>query len=201
MTTFSAWYTGAVCHFIYPLYPQLARRCLPAALTGSTLAVGLGCTMLDNFIHSPFFYIPSFFLYTDMVQGATLSQAAHHLWNDWMPVVQSCLVLWLPLQLINFTVIPPARRVVFINAVCVVWNVVIDHLAHRKLHESHQSIKQTIKKSNMTSESIPGIDRRHGTAHEATDAGSDIHTIISEQEAIQPRDQLIRLATQLQSFS
>jgi len=186
MTTFSAWYTGAICHFVYPLYPKLARHCLPAALAGSTFAVGLGCTIIDNFVHSPFFYTPSFFLYTDIMQGATLEQAAHHLQDDWALVVQSCMAVWLPLQLINFTVVPPARRVVFINAVNVVWNVVIDHLAHGKPHDSHDSIV-----SGAVSGKVPC-----GAAHESTYAGC-------EQEAVQPwdTDTLKALAARMQGFS
>ena len=82
LTSFTALYNGALCHFVYPLYVPLSRCFMPTS--ASALMVGVGCTMIDNVIHSPLFYLPSYYFYVDTVQGATLTEAEEHLRRDWL---------------------------------------------------------------------------------------------------------------------
>lgn len=132
MLSFGAAYQGVLCHFVYPLYAPLSRLCLRGAgLPLSTLAVGLGCSAIDNAIHSPFFYLPTFYLWVDTMQGSTAAEAWRHLRAEWAEVMRTCVVIWVPLQLLNFTLVPPARRVVFMNSCMLGWNVILDYMSHR----------------------------------------------------------------------
>ena len=94
-------------------------------------AVGLGCSAIDNAIHSPFFYLPTFYLWVDTMQGSTAADAWRHLRAEWVEVMRTCVVIWVPLQLLNFTLVPPARRVVFMNSCMLGWNVILDYMSHR----------------------------------------------------------------------
>jgi len=75
-----------LCHFVYPWYPVISKLFIPAARHGSAMLVGLGGTCIDNFIHSPCFYLPSFYFYTDQVQGSSFTEAKEHLKAEWWEV-------------------------------------------------------------------------------------------------------------------
>jgi len=38
--------------------------------------------------------------------------------------------MWVPVQFVNFTYVPVQLRVAFVNAGCLVWNVLLDFIAH-----------------------------------------------------------------------
>jgi|EP01043_Picozoa_sp_COSAG02_P014328 protein Mpv17 len=130
LTSFTALYNGALCHVVYPLYSPLSRCFLPAS--ASVMLIALGCTMIDNIIHSPLFYLPSYYLYVDTVQGKTLAEASQHLCEDWLEVTATCFAIWVPVQGINFAVVPPAQRVMFMNVGLLAWNVLLDYMSHRR---------------------------------------------------------------------
>ena len=130
MASFGGMYTGALCHYVYPWYPKLVTRFMPKLFQSSALWIGLGCTVIDNFIHNPIFYIPAFYLYTDTVQGASFDESCRHLRSDWVSVASTCWIVWVPLQTLNFSVVPPSGRIIFVNVCNLVWNVVIDFLSH-----------------------------------------------------------------------
>ena len=137
LTSFTALYNGVLCHIVYPLYTPLSRCFLP--VTASAMLIGAGCTAIDNVIHSPFFYLPSYYLYVDTVQGASLAEAAQHLREDWLEVTTTCFAIWVPIQGINFSVVPAAQRVMFMNVALLAWNVLLNFMSHRheEEHEEH----------------------------------------------------------------
>jgi len=93
MSSFGGMYTGALCHYVYPWYPRLVLRFMPAIFSSTVLWRGIGCTVVDNFIHNPIFYIPTFYLYTDAVKGASLEESKRHLQHDWY-VHEHSLCVW-----------------------------------------------------------------------------------------------------------
>eukprot|EP00931_Biecheleriopsis_adriatica_P078504 TRINITY_DN51967_c0_g1_i1.p1 TRINITY_DN51967_c0_g1~~TRINITY_DN51967_c0_g1_i1.p1 ORF type:complete len:245 (-),score=16.04 TRINITY_DN51967_c0_g1_i1:82-816(-) len=131
MTSFGAMYTGALCHYVYPWYTVLVVRHFPQWFARTTFRRGLGACLIDNFIHNPVFYIPAFYIYTDVVTGRTIAEAKKHLKDEWTEVTKTCATMWIPLQLFNFTVVPPWGRVAFVNAMNLVWNIIIDFLSNR----------------------------------------------------------------------
>ena len=133
-SSFSGLYTGGVCHFAYAMYPPLVLRFFPAWFAGSPLRIGMGCALIDNGIHSPLAYIPCYFIWCDTVQGSSFQDALAHLKRDWLEVWVHCVGMWIPLQALNFTVVPAAQRVIFVNCCNLVWSVVMDYLSHKEAH-------------------------------------------------------------------
>ena len=123
MASFGGMYTGALCHYVYPWYPKLVTRFMPKLFQSSALWIGLGCTVIDNFIHNPIFYIPAFYMYTDVVKGATKEEAIAHIKEEWYEVASVCMAVWLPAQLATFTVVPVKWQVLFMNACSVIWSM------------------------------------------------------------------------------
>ena len=131
VVSFSTLYTGGLCHYVYPMYPVWAARMIPRAIGSSTLSNGIGCTVIDNCIHSPFIYLPTFYYWTGTIQGESVKEAHQHLKDDWWIVASTCFYMWVPIQFLNFTVVPPRYRLVFVNVCNLVWNTTLDYLAHR----------------------------------------------------------------------
>ena len=110
---------------------MLVVRHFPQIFSKSALGRGVGASIIDNAIHNPIFYIPTFYVYTDSIKGSSLESSLEHLKQEWHEVAATCAAMWVPLQILNFTVVPPAGRVAFVNAMNLIWNVVIDFLSHR----------------------------------------------------------------------
>lgn len=142
LTVFGCTYVGFFLHFLYQAYPVFAmagaRRFLPASLhslqgkihSTKTLQHSFACALVDN-VHCAIIYIPAFFLAVGLMQGDRLRKAIENLRQEWLVTYISCTAFWVPYMWFNFTVMPPSRRVQFMAAGNMVWNVVIDYLAHR----------------------------------------------------------------------
>ena len=125
MTAFGVFYSGGVSLMVYNSY----RRILPAWFLRSPAREGLGSTVLDNFIHTPFLYTPAFYVSTGLLQGATMKDTVATMCDGYWQSTAACWVMWIPLQAINFSVVPPYLRVAVMNVGCLAWNVLIDYIA------------------------------------------------------------------------
>ena len=68
-------------------------------------------TLLDNFVHVPFCYIPSFYVGTSLLRGEGAESSLASLRNNWWESVTACITFWLPAQFVIFSMVPPAGRV------------------------------------------------------------------------------------------
>lgn len=83
---------------------------------------GLVRTAVDQGIFAPFVYIPMYFTAMPLLEGKSWAKAKENLRENWLQVVETNAAVWVPVQLINFTLIPPAMRLVIVNCVGVGWN-------------------------------------------------------------------------------
>ena len=126
LTTFCTFYHGLVNPIIYKSYQNI----IPKFLQTSSIRYGLACTTVDNLIHVPFIYTPTFFLSTNLLQGQDWNSSWNSLSNGLIPSVTACWTMWFPLQFINFTIVSSHMRATFVNIGCLVWNVAIDHISN-----------------------------------------------------------------------
>lgn len=56
-----------LCTRLYQVLPSL----LPFSLTKTRIRTGIGCTMLDNFVHVPLLYMPAYYSVVGFLQGDT----------------------------------------------------------------------------------------------------------------------------------
>merc|ERR1712190_4379 len=96
----------------------------------NSLVHSLGCACTDN-IHCLALYIPAYFLSVGILQGDSWKESRENLGREWITTYVTCTGFWVPFMWVNFTVMPPDRRVQFMVVRNLLWNVVIDHLAHR----------------------------------------------------------------------
>lgn len=128
-SAFTGIYIGGCCGYIYALYPWVARRLLRRA--PSAKEEGVVASLLDNFLHVPALYIPTFYLGTNLMRGEGLAHATEALRSNWKESVSLCVLFWLPAQYVIFSAVPAAARVRCVAAGDFAWNVVLSYLAHR----------------------------------------------------------------------
>ena len=125
---FTGLYIGGACTALYSTYPRIAKWVLSKP---SAKAVGAVSTLLDNFVHVPFFYMPAFYIGTCTLRGEDWSTTKQCLDANWLESVTSCWAFWIPAQFAIFSVVPAVYRVRCVACGDFVWNVVLSYLAHR----------------------------------------------------------------------
>lgn len=137
ITLYDGVYVGGFLHFLYQGYPLVVRaaarsvRWLPRkALIEGSFASGLGCALVDN-VHNGLLYVPTFFVGVGLLQGDSLENVQSTLRREWLETYVYCTGFWLPFTALNFSLVPPAARVRTMATANLLWNVVIDWLAHR----------------------------------------------------------------------
>ncbi|GLI62624.1 hypothetical protein VaNZ11_005288 [Volvox africanus] len=110
----------------YYLYNDLfVRWCKPiTALVGHRGSAPLK-TFIDQCIHHPLLYFPCFYTLKGMVEGRPISESmadySEHLWDN----CKALWMIWVPAQMVNFTVVPLHLRIPFVAGVSFAWTVVI----------------------------------------------------------------------------
>lgn len=123
-TTFSAFYTGVISLRIFATYPKI----LPSFIMKRPLYEGLASSVLDCLVHSPLLYLPTFYVYTGAVSGLSIPESLQ-LYKSQFASMMTCLVaVWIPIQAINFSVVPRSSRVVFVCSANLVWNSIMDYI-------------------------------------------------------------------------
>lgn len=135
----------AVAQYLTDVHPYDSRRTVRAAVYGGCVfgpvAAGIGFpfvnslgvgkppfqqgiirTAVDQGILAPLFYIPLYFTAMPLLEGRSFAQARLHLKDHWAQVVKTNAAVWVPVQILNFAVIPPAFRLVVVNIIGVGWN-------------------------------------------------------------------------------
>mmetsp|Transcript_16481 Transcript_16481/g.35540 ORF Transcript_16481/g.35540 Transcript_16481/m.35540 type:complete len:216 (-) Transcript_16481:226-873(-) len=137
MTTFGTCYSGFVNYFVYRAYSRL----LPEVLMRTPLREGVTCSMVDNFLHVPFFYTPAFYIITEGIQGNTFEGAIDSFRRSGLTSIVSCWAMWLPYQAVTFSAIAPSNRTAFTNMGNLVWNVILDFIASNAPDEASVLVK------------------------------------------------------------
>lgn len=139
---FGGVYIGGVCGRIYGIYPRVAQRIFGARMTPRI--EGAVSTFLDNFIHVPLLYIPSFYMCTGILRGERREDTIQTLRSSWGETVVSCWAFWIPSQYIIFSRVPVAWRVRAVASGDFVWNVMLSYIAHKKPAENLPSIPAVV---------------------------------------------------------
>eukprot|EP00090_Calanus_glacialis_P023396 TRINITY_DN36104_c0_g1_i1.p1 TRINITY_DN36104_c0_g1~~TRINITY_DN36104_c0_g1_i1.p1 ORF type:complete len:184 (-),score=49.99 TRINITY_DN36104_c0_g1_i1:74-625(-) len=113
---------GAPRHYFY-VY-------LDRYIPGRTISCAVKKIFFDQTVISPF--VDSTFLYgISIMESQTPAQAWSGL-QDKFPKVYLCdCLLWPPVQMINFTLVPLRFRVLFVNVMNLAWNTVLSYFQHQ----------------------------------------------------------------------
>ena len=101
------------------------NRLLPAAGTAGAFQR----MAVDQGIFAPTF-VPTFISSLMCLEGKSLTDIPSGVKEAWWPAVSGNWVIWIPAQLINFSLVPPHLQVLFANVVGMVWNVYLSWVSH-----------------------------------------------------------------------
>jgi len=136
---FCCYYQGLVDYYVYKWYADtLAKYAL------SSLQSGVIMSMVDNFIHVPLVYTPAFYVTVGLLQGDGLLSCKEKIRTELWPTVYACWFVWIPLQAVNFGLVPPQYRVGFVNIGCLFWNVVLDALSQGEERRAIRTLPPTM---------------------------------------------------------
>ncbi|XP_072041004.1 mpv17-like protein 2 isoform X2 [Amphiura filiformis] len=113
---------GPLNHYWY----LLLDRVLPGA-TGRIVAKKV---LLDEIIASPIF-TTSFFMGVGLLEGNTVGDSFAILRKKFLTVYMMDLMVWPPVQAINFFFVPPQLRVLYVNFFILIWDVFLSFMANK----------------------------------------------------------------------
>ncbi|CAK0877252.1 unnamed protein product [Prorocentrum cordatum] len=116
-------YQGVVVQYVYASYKYF----LPAALLATPLRYGIGCTLLDSFVHCPFLYTPSYYISVNLLRGSTWQEAVDDLRANYKVTQQLCVCFWLPVMACNFALLPGNLVTFAMQVQNLIWSVILDY--------------------------------------------------------------------------
>jgi len=125
MTTFGVFVLGPVGHYWYGF--------LDGKFPATSTAVVAKKVFYDEFCMGPP-YLLSFFLVMCGLEGRNWAYTREKIKSDFWPVYKADVTVWVPAAAINFWLIPPMYRVLYVSTVSVFWNAYLSAVQH---HDSH----------------------------------------------------------------
>ncbi|XP_047735519.1 mpv17-like protein 2 isoform X3 [Hyalella azteca] len=124
------WVTNTLtCGTLFAVGDVIQQQLLPQK-TAKTVFKKI---LMDQFIAAPFFAV-TFFLMAGLLEGKDLPSAWQEFKTKFPAVYMFDWIIWPPSQAINFLYVPTQYRVLYVNAVTVLWDVFLSHMKHYDQH-------------------------------------------------------------------
>jgi hypothetical protein len=121
-TVFCISYVGCFQHFVFNIfYPRL--------FPGTGFKVAVKKALFDNFVHSPFLYLPTYYVYKNITDMGSIKDGLNEYNEEGFDVLKSCWGLWLPAQLVGFYFIPANFRILYNAGVGCLWEILLSYVA------------------------------------------------------------------------
>jgi hypothetical protein len=115
-----------ICHYWYAF--------LSTRIVGPTPALAVAKRVaLDQILFAPLSI--AFFFTAIMFLEGNLPKVGTKLSHDWIPTLLNNFYVWIPSQIINFSVIPPPFRVLWANSIGFFWSIYISSVS--AAHHAH----------------------------------------------------------------
>jgi hypothetical protein len=126
-TTFGFLYLGGFQYYLYNV--KFAQWCGAITRMSGHLGSAPFKTFLDQFIHHPLLYFPTFYALKATIEQRPLIEGADSALARYRSeIFQSCQALWsvwVPAQIINFTFVPRHLRIPFVAATSFGWTIIL----------------------------------------------------------------------------
>ena len=127
-------YTGLICYGIYAkLYPYLFQNIFKNVFN-TNIKQTIGQILIDQFIHSPLIYMPVFYCLKGFIYNGSMSKALinsslnEYFCTNIKKDILALWMVWIPANMLTFTIIPLHLRVPYLTLVSFVWTVVLSAL-------------------------------------------------------------------------
>lgn len=119
-TIFCVAYVGCFQHAVFNVF-------YPCLFPGSGWRVAVKKTMFDNFVHSPFVYLPTYYIYKSVVDKGTIVEGFQVYHSTGLSILRQCWGLWIPAQFIGFAFVPANFRILYNAGVGCAWEVLLSY--------------------------------------------------------------------------
>jgi len=125
--TYGATYLGLIAQWKYNV---LFSRLFGSSMTVPSIAAKV---LFDLGICGAFLSFPSYYLTKGLFTGSGVSRSlAEYFSPKGWQLLKKYWLVWFPVQVLMWTVVPPPLRITFVCAVSLVWQVVLSTLSHAK---------------------------------------------------------------------
>ena len=121
--TFGFVYLGGFQYWLYNV--KFTQWCGPITAKFGHKASAPIKTFIDQAIHHPFLYFPTFYAIKAKVSGQPISYAVQKYKSEIWTSVKTLWSVWVPLQLINFAFVPRHMRVPYVAGVSFGWTMIL----------------------------------------------------------------------------
>jgi hypothetical protein len=134
LCAYSALLGTPIAHYWFGLLDK--GLLLPAAARAASAGLyGAACkTLLDQLFMAPV-GLTLFFSSVALMEGKTLPEAAASATARLKPALIANYSLWPGAQALNFALVPPRQRILYVNVVAIFWTAVLSHLASAEMVE------------------------------------------------------------------
>ncbi|CAB9505283.1 Peroxisomal membrane protein 2 [Seminavis robusta] len=94
----------------------------------SSEALAAAKVAFNQFLTIPFVYMPLFFTFTGFISGLDSNESMARAESLYFPLLQRNWLFWLPMQFLQFLVIPADYQIPFISAASLVWTVILSSI-------------------------------------------------------------------------
>mmetsp|Transcript_21905 Transcript_21905/g.27097 ORF Transcript_21905/g.27097 Transcript_21905/m.27097 type:complete len:445 (+) Transcript_21905:83-1417(+) len=98
----------------------------------SDAALAVGKLAVNQFITVPVLYMPLFFAFTGALSKLNVEQSIDRARSMYLPLLKRNYFFWLPMQLIQFLVIPTEWQIPYISAASLLWTVILSNIASQQ---------------------------------------------------------------------
>mmetsp|Transcript_7269 Transcript_7269/g.15867 ORF Transcript_7269/g.15867 Transcript_7269/m.15867 type:complete len:238 (+) Transcript_7269:230-943(+) len=138
----------------YVLYAKLFPKITPTiTATVGKVATAPALVFLDQCIHHPLMYFPAFYLLRGAMEGRdprySLEKCKNEMWEN----LKALWAVWVPAQLVNFSVVPLHLRVPFVAGISFLWCVILSVLRgalEQHVPQSHKEHAAAVAAAGVT---------------------------------------------------
>lgn len=116
-------YLGGFQYWLYNV--KFVQWCEPIRKVVGHIGVAPLKTALDQCIHHPFVYFPTFYVIKALVEDKSASYALNKYKAEIWDSVKALWTIWVPAQVINFAFVPRHLRIPYVAGVSFLWTVVL----------------------------------------------------------------------------
>ncbi|GAA5980544.1 hypothetical protein JCM11641_006675 [Rhodosporidiobolus odoratus] len=109
----------------------------------STVATTAARVGLDQFALTPVM-VGVFFTAQTFLEGKGTDEAQKRLASSWWPTLQRNWGVWIPIQLLNFGLVPPQLRLVTVNIVSLFWNAYLSYANSQTAPPKDEDLKEAM---------------------------------------------------------
>jgi hypothetical protein len=103
-------------------------------------AAAMEQTLASQLIIVPFLYYPAFFGLTGVMQGLTFEEVIERAQETFVPLMKRNLLFWIPVQFIQFSVLPVDLQIPFLSVCGLAWTFILSVAAGsaKKFHREEE---------------------------------------------------------------